>query len=525
VSGSSERSLPRVGEPDAFAAALAETTQSLVCVLDAEGRVLLFNEACERATGFAADEVLGADARDFVIPRDEAQAFGEVLAHVWETGESSPQVGHWMTRDGGRRLIAWSNKPVLGEDGRPQYLVTSGHDLTDRKSAAEELQALEGDLASKLAEVARLAQEQTALRRVATLVASEASQEQIFDAVSKQCARVLSAGAAAVFRFDPNALGTIVGRYDREGVSAFSMGERVPLNRHSAIGHVFATGEPKRIDDYSNLPGEVAEVMRRAGLRATVAAPISVAGRVWGAVAVTTSHAEPFPPESESRLRNFSELVSLAVESAEARAELRASRARIVQAADAERRRLERNLHDGAQQRLVSLAVGLRRARTRIGSDPDRAEQLLQDAAVELDGALRELRELARGLHPAVLTEHGLGRALDVLVDRAPFPVAVESPAGRLPETVETAAFYIAAEALANVAKHARAERVSIAVRREEARLVVEVADDGRGGANLDAGSGIVGLRDRAEALGGTLSIESPSGGGTVVRAHLPLVD
>jgi signal transduction histidine kinase len=400
--------------------------------------------------------------------------------------------------------------------------VTSGLDITEREAAAAEVRALEGDLEAKLAEVGKLAQEQTALRRVATLVAAEAGQDEIFDAVSKQCARVLGAGAAAVFRFDGDGA-TIVGRYDREGIPVFELGATVPLGPHSAVGRVHATGEPARIDDYSEVPGEVAELMRQARLRATVAAPVTVAGGCWGAVAVTTPRAEPFPPESEARLRDFCELVSLAIESAEARDELSRSRARIVEAADTERKRLERNLHDGAQQRLVSLALNLRLARAKLPADPDLAEQLLQDSAVELDSALRELRELARGLHPAVLTEHGLRRALDVLVERAPFPVAVDAPAERLPERIETAAYYIVSEALANSAKHADAQRGRVFVRREDGAVTVEVRDDGRGGADLAGGSGLVGLRDRAEALGGALELESAPDLGTTIRARLPL--
>ena len=519
---SPDRSLPLPGELDAFATALAETTQSLVCVLDADGRILVFNDACERATGFAREDLLGTDARDSVIPPEEAGAFGEVLANVWATRQPDPQVGHWMTRDGGRLLIAWSNRPVLGDDGEPLYVVTSGLDITERQAAAEELHALEGDLEAKLAEVGRLAQEQTALRRVATLVAAEATQEAIFDAVSKQCARVLGAGAAAVFRFEDSGA-VVVGRYDREGIAAFGLGATVPLGPHSAVGRVHATGKAARIDDYSEVPGEVARLMQEAGLQATVAAPISVAGTVWGAVAVTTPRADPFSPGSEARLRDFCELVSLAVESAEARQELRASRTRLVQAADAERKRLERNLHDGAQQRLVSLALKIRLARAKMAADRDVAEQLLQDSAVELDAALRELRELARGLHPAVLSEHGLRRALDVLVERAPFPVAVDAPGERLPEAAETAVYYIVSEALANAAKHARATSGAVSVASADAVLFVEIRDDGRGGADLESGSGLVGLRDRAEALGGSLTVESAPGAGTVVRASLPL--
>jgi signal transduction histidine kinase len=264
--------------------------------------------------------------------------------------------------------------------------------------------------------------------------------------------------------------------------------------------------------------------MRTAGLRATVAAPIVVAGTIWGAVAVATSLPKQFPPESEARLADFCELVSLAIASASAREELRASRARIVQTADNERRRLERNLHDGAQQRLVALSIALRLARTRLRSDPASAEALLETASTDADEAVRELRELARGLHPAMLTEAGLGPALGSLAERAPLEVVVHAtPAKRLPEQVEAAVYYVVAEALTNATKHAHATRVVVRVEQVDGVARVEVADDGRGGADPSRGSGIVGLRDRVDALGGTLDVESPPGAGTVVRARLPV--
>src|SRR2546423_4697123 len=241
-------------DPGAFAAALSETTQSLVCVLDRDGRILSFNEACERATGFAAAEVIGHDARELVIPPEEVQAFSEVLAGVWETASPSPQVGHWLTRTGERRLVAWSNKPVVGSDGRPAYLVTSGLDITEREVAAAELHSLEGSLAAKLGEVGRLAQEQSSLRRVATLVAAEAEPERVFEAVSEQCARVLGTGTASVLRFGEGGA-EVVGRFDREGLGAFPVGTKLPLEGDSAIATVYRTGGPARIDDYSELSG------------------------------------------------------------------------------------------------------------------------------------------------------------------------------------------------------------------------------------------------------------------------------
>jgi PAS domain S-box-containing protein len=508
----------------AFAEALAETTESLVCVLDRDGRILLFNEACELSTGFTRDEVLGRDARESVIPPEQGETFGEVLAGIWRTAQPSPQVGHWLTKHGDRLLIAWSNKAVLGDDGAVRYIVASGRDITERERADAEIRALQGDVEAKLAQVGQLAQEQAALRRVATLVAAEADEEQIFEAVSRQSARVLGAGAAAVFRFDADEQATVVGRWDREGLPVFPLGSSVPLHGQSAIAEVRETGRPARLDDYTDLEGPVAEAVREAGLLATVAAPIVVAGAIWGAVTVTTALPRPFPPESEARLGDFCELVSLAIASAAARKELRASRARIVQAADDERRRLERNLHDGAQQRLVALAIALRLARARLALDPGATASLLETATSEAEAAVTELREIARGLHPVMLTELGLRPALDSLAERTPLNVVVrETPVERLPEPVEAAVYYVVAEALTNVAKHAEASQAVVAVENADGMARVEVSDDGRGGADTARGSGIVGLRDRVDALGGTLTIESPPGEGTVVRALLPI--
>ena len=496
-------------------------TESLVCVLDEKGRILLFNQACELATGYSRAEVLGQDARDFVIPREEAEAFGEVLAYIWRTGHSSPQVGHWTTKDGGRRLVAWSNKPVLGDDGVPLYLVTAGLDLTDRVGAAGEARAFEGDIAAKLAEVGRLAQEQRALRRVATLVASEATPEAIFSAVSQECARVLEVNASAVFRFEGDDTATIVGRQDRDGVGAFTVGDRIDADEQTAIGRARDTGLPARIDDYFALKTSVARTMIRIGYRSTVAAPIFVAGMPWGAVAIASQ--DILPPDSEARLGGFCELVSLAVASAQARADLRASRARLVKAGDEQRRKLERNLHDGAQQRLVALALGLRLAKGQLESDPDAAARTIGEASKELDRALEELREIARGLHPGALTDHGLLRALEALCTRLPMKVEIDVPEERLPEHVEATAYYIVSETLTNVAKHAHATHANVVISPDGGVLRFEITDDGRGGADPSAGTGILGLRDRAEAAGGSLFVVSPPGRGTTVTAVLPL--
>jgi signal transduction histidine kinase len=263
--------------------------------------------------------------------------------------------------------------------------------------------------------------------------------------------------------------------------------------------------------------------VRTLGFRSTVGVPISVAGATWGALIVALRPGESLPPETERRLQQFAELVALAVASAQAREELAASRLRIVEASDAERRRLERNLHDGAQQRLVALAVALRLAQGKVRERPGEAEELLELAAEELTEALTELRELAQGIHPAVLTERGLATALEVLAARTPLPVSLElSLDERLPEPVEAAAYYVVSESLANVVKHARAGSASVRAARVDGHVVIEVADDGAGGADPDGGSGLFGLRDRVETLDGSLVVESSPGRGTLVRAELP---
>src|SRR5207247_7559014 len=248
------------------------------------------------------------------------------------TGLSSPQVGHWLTKDGQRKLIAWSNRLMPSENGGPALLATSGIALSATTPGGADEGALEGGPEAKLAEMGRLAQEQRALRRVATLVASEATPERVFTAVSEETARVLEVNASAVFRYEGDDTATVVGRHDRDGVGVFEIGDRILADDNTAIGRARDSGLPARINNYFELDTEVAKTMRGVGYRSTVAAPIFVAGIPWGAVAIAAS--ETLPDDREARLMGFSELVSLAVASAQAREDLQSSRARIVKAGD-----------------------------------------------------------------------------------------------------------------------------------------------------------------------------------------------
>jgi PAS domain S-box-containing protein len=520
--GPAAAELPADGD---VGAALVDTAQTLVCVLDRDGRIVRFNRECERVTGFTSAEVVGRDARHTVIPPEEADAFARVLEAVLESRAPNPEQGHWLTRDGRRRVIAWANRPLVDDDGEVRYVVTSGLDITERQSAASELWALQAELQDRLAELSRLADEQAALRRVATLVASEPAPEAVFAAVTEEASRLLGAQSGAMLCYDDeNATGTIVGRWDEAERRGFPVGTVLPIEGDSLSVTVKRTGQAGRIDDYGGVSGEIADRMRTDGFRSVVAAPVVVGGRVWGILVASTHRPEPLPAGAEERLDSFAELVALALASTEARNELAASRTRIVEAGDAARRRLERDLHDGAQQRLVAVSLSMRLARARLGKDPAAAGKLLEQAGDQLAQGLEQLRELARGIHPALLTDRGLGPALEALAARAPFPVDRDVAAERFAQPIEVAVYYLVSEALTNAAKYAEATAVSVTVARDGgARLVAEIADDGGGGANPAAGTGLRGLADRVEALGGRLDIDSPPGHGTRIRAELPL--
>jgi signal transduction histidine kinase len=252
--------------------------------------------------------------------------------------------------------------------------------------------------------------------------------------------------------------------------------------------------------------------------------PVSAGGRLWGVMVVSSTQEEPLPAGTEARLAGFTELAATAIANAEAQAELAASRARIVTTADATRRRIERNLHDGAQQHLVSLALQLRAVQPAVPSGAGELVRQLDGVATGLVEVLEELREIARGLHPATLAECGLRSALKALARRSAVPVRLDVRVeGRLAEPVETAAYYVVAEALTNAAKHAHATAAEVQVAAGEGVLHVRVRDDGCGGADVTRGCGLTGLKDRAEALGGRLALHSPPGEGTTLQVQLPV--
>jgi signal transduction histidine kinase len=368
-----------------------------------------------------------------------------------------------------------------------------------------------------------LADEQAALRRVATLVASGAPPSRLFEHVTEEVARLLGMPGASLMRYDGDRTATVVGAWSEDGKPSLPVGSTIDLDGDSVVAKVLRSGEPQRVDRYEEARGALAAQLQRSGYRAAVAAPVKVADALWGALAAATRSDEPLPADLETRLSDFADLVAQRLANAEAHEQLAASRARIVEVGDAERRRLERNLHDGAQQRLVSLALDLRMVEVMLEKDPPAARERLAAAQEQLANGLAELRELARGIHPAILTERGLGPALEGLVARAPVPVEItELPEERLAPPVEAAAYYVVAEAITNVAKYAQATNVSVSVRRSNGYATVVVTDDGVGGADPALGTGLRGLADRLEALDGHLEVESSAARGTCLSAEIP---
>ncbi|HEY6696233.1 MAG TPA: GAF domain-containing sensor histidine kinase [Solirubrobacteraceae bacterium] len=368
----------------------------------------------------------------------------------------------------------------------------------------------------------QIIREHAALRRVATLVAQQPSPAEVFAAVTEETGRLLGAQTTNLMRVETPELAVIVAGWS-EGAAHVPVGSTGLLDGRGLVGKILDSGRPSRVEDFDEVGGAVAASMKSLGLRSGVAGPVVVGGRIWGALVVCSAAREPLPAGTEDRVAAFAQLISLAIENAENREELAASRARLVTAADEARRRIERDLHDGAQQRLLATALNLTLLDRRLKPAGEGVGELLDQAREELDRGLCELRDLARGLHPAVLTDRGVEAAVRSLVQRTPVPVTFTAAVpSRLDPTIEAAAYFVASEALTNVAKYAQAETASVDVKLSDDALVVEIADDGIGGADPTRGSGLSGLVDRVQAIGGRLEVASRPGEGTRLRAELP---
>jgi signal transduction histidine kinase len=368
-----------------------------------------------------------------------------------------------------------------------------------------------------------LAEQQAALRRVATLVARGVPPSEVFSAVAGELAHCLGVHDTGLCRFEPDGAATLLAARDESGLTKKLVGQQFSLEGDNIVARVLRTGRSARMDNHDNAASPAAARIRELGMRSAVGAPIVVDGRLWGAATVSTSQSELLPLDTEARVGDFADLVATAIANAQAHAELTASRARIVAAADHARRRIERDLHDGAQQRLISLGLELRTVEASVPPDLLPLKDRISDLVTTVAGVSNDLQELSRGIHPAILSKGGLGPAIKVLARRSAVPVElVLGTDRRLPDPVEVAAYYVVAESLANAAKHAQASTVDVGVNIEGDNVHLSIRDDGIGGADAARGSGLTGLHDRVEALGGRLSISSQPGIGTALHATIP---
>ena len=488
-----------------FTRLVVDTAPSYFCVVDPDGRIVRFNTTLERATGLDDDSTTrGREFWEVFATPDEAAGVRGAIGLTAATGRISNHENVLIAADGTRRTVSWIDVLIPDEHRQLRFVLVSGLDVTERKWH-EDVQGT--------------------LRRVATLVAAGTGEAELTEAVTSEVGRLFDAHSANLLRIDEGSA-HIIGSWSGGDALTWEPGTAFPILGDTATGRAIRSGRPERVDSPDDLQEEFArELWRKERTHAALAAPIVVDRALWGVISVSRTTAEAFPADGEKRLGDFAGLVAQAIANASAQAEVRASRARLVAAADAERKNLERNLHDGAQQRLVSISIALRLAHARLRTSPEEASALIGGASEELSHALDELRELARGIHPAVLTDRGLAPAVGALAERAPLPVTIESELDeRLPAAVEAAAYYVVSETLTNVAKYAGATSVAIRLRREGDRAFVEVSDDGIGGANPELGSGLRGLADRVEALNGKLGVESDSGVGTRVWAEIPCV-
>jgi PAS domain S-box-containing protein len=471
-------------------------SSDLIAVADLNGTFTRVNPAFERTLGYSSEELRSRPYVEFVHPDDRARTIRatDELAQGREVVEFE---NRYLRDDGSVRWLEWSARSAPDE----AVIYAAARDVTERK---------------------QLEEQQAALRRVATAVARGGSPDDVFAATVAELHAVVAADATVLIRYQADGNGTLLAAL---GESGFEVGSRIPLIGESPAAEVRRTGRTARIDNFEHSSGPIAERLRASGLRSGVGAPIIVEGRLWGAMASGWIGGPP-PRDAEARVAQFTDLVGTAIANAESRAELLASRSRIVTTADQTRRRIERDLHDGAQQRLVTLTMKLRALEEVTGPEAEALRREVAEIAAGLDDVLEDLREAARGLHPVILSRGGLGPALKALGRRSPVPVEFDVRAEeRLSERVEIAAYYVVAEALTNAAKHADASFVRVEAEVINGDLRVSVQDDGVGGANPANGSGLVGLSDRVEALGGRLTLHSPPDGGTTLRIDLPLSD
>jgi PAS domain S-box-containing protein len=468
----------------------------LLCVAGLDGYFKRVNPAFEDTLGYEAAELLSRPFLEFVHP-DDRERTARIVRALSQGRHISDFENRHIRADGAVRWLQW-NARTMPEKG---VIYAAARDVTENRI---------------------LTHEQAALRRVATLVAEGHDAGELFGAVALEVGQLLSADATRLLRYE-DGTAYVVGSYGASDAE-IGVGAHLSLDRGQLWARVAQSRSPERTDRLRDGSDALAKGLRTIGIAAAVAAPIVVSGRPWGSIVAAWTHADMAGGDTEIRMAHFTELVATAVANAESGAELAASRTRIVATADEARRRIERDLHDGAQQRLVSTVLALGMARKELGDANRPVAELVDAALANAKRGIDEMRELARGIHPRILSSGGLGPALKTLARRSPIPVIVDMPIeGRLPEPVEVTAYYVASEALTNTIKHAHASAVNITIDVDGRWIALTIRDDGVGGADPSRGSGLIGLNDRVAALGGALAVQSEPGAGTVLTAQIPV--
>jgi PAS domain S-box-containing protein len=482
-----------------------DLSSDLMGIRGADGYFKRVNPAFEQTLGYSRQELLERRFRDIVDPGDESPAL-DILDEPSSRGAPVRFENRSRRSDG---TVVWLDWTMVADHG---VIYGAARDITERRRQQHELRVL--------------ADQQASLRRVATLVARGVAPSEVFSAVAAELARCLGMHHSCLLRYEHDGSGVLLAAGEDPGWMKVPIGTRVSFEGDNIPAIVYRTGRTTRMD-YHRLEqarGVGSAYLRKLGVRSTVGAPIIVGGRLWGVAGIASTQADRLAPDIDARMDEFTELVATAIANAQTHAELTASRVRIVAAADEARRRFERDLHDGAQQRLVALGLELR---AMAAGPPIEARALDQQISKIVDGLTAvstEIQEISRGIHPAILSNGGLGPALRALARRSTVPAALHvSVDRRLPDSAEVAAYYTVAEALTNAAKHARASQVNVRVEICSEDLHLTIRDDGIGGADTARGSGLIGLVDRVEACGGTLRIVSKPGAGTSLDARIPI--
>jgi PAS domain S-box-containing protein len=493
-----------------------ELSLDVLTIVGFDGYYRAVNPAFERTVGYSKEQLLSRPYWDFVHP-DDREGLRAAFSDVIGGQEITQFASRFICADGSQRWLEWSARAVPDEG----VIYGIARDVTERRRVDAELRAAQRTAELRGAELRVRAEEQAALRRVATLVARGVSATAILDAVVAEVSGLLGTDMTSLLRYEPDGSATFLAICGEIGAD-IPVGTRLTLEGESVAATVLRTGRPARMARYEDARGAMSALARKLGIRSVIGTPISLRGRLWGGVFATWTHATPAVADVERRMAQFTELVATAIANAESDAELAASRARVVAATMEERRRIVRDLHDGAQQRLVHTEITLGLALQELDGPEGKAAALVGEALGHARSANSELRELVHGILPAILTRGGLRAGIDALLSRMSLPVMADVTLQRFPSAIEATAYFVVSEALTNVIKHADAQRVEVVIHEEGGTLHVDVRDDGVGGADPRHGSGLTGLKDRVEALGGTIEISGVPAGGTSLVARIP---